>query len=94
LKKTIQTTYTEIEFRQLIREEIQAALNNIPGIPVVDVNEGYLTVEQAADLLKLVKGSIYNLVHKNSIPFHKSGKRILFKRSELTKWMLTGNKVS
>ena len=93
MKKTIKTTYTDAEFRQLIRDEVIAVLNNIPGMPVIEIDEGYLTVEQAAAFLKLVKGTVYNLVHKNSIPFHKSGKRILFKKSELSEWMLTGNEV-
>jgi excisionase family DNA binding protein len=90
MTKTIKTSYTDAEFRQLIRDEVQAVINNIPGMPAIKVNEGYLTVQQAADLIKLAKGTVYGLVHRNAIPYHKSGKRVLFKRSELESWLLTG----
>jgi len=83
MAKTIKTTYTDEQFRQLIREEIQSVLNEIPGIPIVQVNEAFLTVDQVSTMYKLAKGSIYNMVHQSKIPFHKSGRKVLFKKSEL-----------
>ncbi|MDB5131790.1 MAG: Helix-turn-helix domain protein [Mucilaginibacter sp.] len=90
MSKTIKTSYTDLEFRQLIRDEVQTVLNNIPGMPKVEVNEGYLTVKQAAEFIKIVPGSLYNLISQNKVPYHKNGKRVLFKRSELATWLLNG----
>lgn len=56
----------------------------------IEVNERYLTVSEAADFLNIVKGSLYNMVHQNKVPYHKSGKRVLFKKSELSEWLVTG----
>lgn len=90
MAKTIKTTYTDEEFRQLIREEIQSILNEIPGMPTIEIDEVFLTVNQVSTVFKLAKGSIYNLVHQGKIPFHKSGRKVLFKKSELSKWMKKG----
>lgn len=86
----IQTSYTDAEFRQLIRDELLIILNEVPGMPKIEVNERYLTVSEAADFLNIVKGSLYNMVHQNKVPYHKSGKRVLFKKSELSEWLVTG----
>lgn len=93
MKKTIKTSYTDQEFRQLIRDEVQSVLNNIPGMPVIQVDEGYLTIDQAAEVIRLAKSTVYGLVHRNKIPYHKSGKRVLFKKSELSEWLLKGSEV-
>jgi len=90
MANTIKTTYTDEEFRALIRNEVQAVLNNIPGMPKVEVNEGYLTVKEAAEFLKIVTGSLYNLISQNKVPYHKSGKKVLFKKSELVEWLANG----
>jgi excisionase family DNA binding protein len=89
--KTIKTTYTDDEFRSIIRNEVQAVINGIPGMPKVEVDEGYLTVKQAADFLKIVTGSLYNLISQNKVPYHKSGKKVLFKKSELKEWLASGS---
>jgi excisionase family DNA binding protein len=91
MKNTIKTTYSDIEFRQLIRDEVQTVLNNIPGLPKIEVNEGYIGITEAAAFLKLVKGTVYNMVHQNKLPYHKSGKKVLFKKSELAEWLLYGS---
>lgn len=36
------------------------------------------------------KSTVYSWVHKSQIPFHKRGKKLLFLRSEIQKWLLTG----
>ncbi|OOQ57229.1 hypothetical protein BC343_16480 [Mucilaginibacter pedocola] len=59
-------------------------------MPKIETNEGYLSVSEAGELIKLKPGTIYNLVNQNKIPYHKSGKRVLFKRSELAAWLITG----
>jgi len=87
MKKIIKSTYSDAELRQLIREEVQAVLSAIPGMPRIELNEGFLSVEQTAEYIKLAKPTIYGLIHKKKIPFHKSGKKVLFKKSELNDWL-------
>ncbi|WP_090534896.1 helix-turn-helix domain-containing protein [Mucilaginibacter sp. NFR10] len=88
MKHIIKATYTDQEFRQIIREEVQAVLNAIPGMPTIEIDEPLITVEQAAEKLNLVKGTLYNMVSQNKIPYYKSGKKVLFKWSELEKWLV------
>ena len=42
-----------------------------------------LNVEQAARFLGLKKGTVYNMISRRVIPYHKLGRRVLFKSSEL-----------
>jgi excisionase family DNA binding protein len=51
-------------------------------------DEKYLTIEEAATYPCFAKGSLYNLVHANKIPFHKIGlKAVRFKKDELDAWV-------
>lgn len=86
MKKIIRTTFTEVEFRQIISEEVKKVLSNDPGQVIPD-NEGFLNTDQTADLIKLKKTTLYNLINQNKIPFHKSGKKVLFKKTELIDWI-------
>ncbi len=78
---------TEVELRQIIREEITAALNTDPARVSGTDQELFINTDQAAAFIGLKKTSLYNLVHQNKIPFHKTGKRVLFKMSELSTWV-------
>ena len=55
-----------------------------------DNNEELLTIEGAAELLKLSVATIYTKVCKNEIPVNKQGKRLYFYRSELLDWIKSG----
>ena len=46
-----------------------------------------LDVDQACELLKVTKITIYRKVKNNSIPHMKRGKRLLFSRIDLLKWL-------
>ncbi len=46
----------------------------------------YLTVTEAARLLRVHPRTIYELVYQNRIPYHKVGDRILFMRNSLVEW--------
>jgi len=91
MENTIQTTYTDSEFRALIREELRTVLaENGPVNSTVMETEEFINTQQAADLLKIKKQTIYNLINENKIPYHKKGgnnSRVLFKRSELIDWL-------
>ena len=48
--------------------------------------ESPLNIDQAASFLGLKKGTVYNMVSRRTIPFHKVGRRVLFKKEELEAW--------
>ena len=48
----------------------------------------FLTVTEAAELLRLAPKSLYSLVSQRRIPFRKAGRRVLFLESDLVTWTL------
>lgn len=50
-------------------------------------SEPWIGVEQAADHLACKPHRIYSLVHRRAIPYRKDGSRLLFRRSELDRWL-------
>lgn len=46
----------------------------------------FLTVHEAAALLRLAPKSLYSLVSQRRVPFRKAGRRLLFLESELVEW--------
>lgn len=80
-------------------EEITARLERIENLllkkeikksdPVLSEPDKLLNIDQAAQLLKLTRGSIYQLIHKGKIPYSKKG-RLYFSESELRKWINSG----
>ena len=54
--------------------------------------EIFLTIQQAAEFLKLSVPTLYGLVSKATIPVSKRGKRLYFSKQELTAWIKTGRK--
>lgn len=77
------------ELRGLIREELRALLNELKP---TSQPEEILNLQEACDLLCISKPTIYGLTSRRKIPFHKRGKRLLFKRSELLDWISEGRK--
>ncbi len=55
--------------------------------------EKYLTIEEVAKLIGYKKTSIYGLVQKNKIPYHKKGK-LFFLKSEIMEWLKNGKKTT
>ena len=52
--------------------------------------EDILNAKEAAKLLDLSPATIYGKTHRNEIPFFKQGKKLLFSRAELIKWLKKG----
>ena len=75
---------------------LQVQLNRIEQLLVersITPNEPeILTVDEAANLLKLAKQTVYQLVSARNIPFNKKGKRLYFRRRELEQWISEGRK--
>jgi excisionase family DNA binding protein len=49
----------------------------------------YMTLDETSKIINLTKSSIYGLVHKNKIPYHKKGK-LYFLKSEIIEWLKSG----
>jgi len=45
-----------------------------------------LNVNEAAMFLGLKPGTVYNMISRRTIPFHKIGRRVLFRQAELEAW--------
>ena len=70
-----------------LNELISSLSQNQPKSP-----DGYginrpLSIHQASELLGKATGTIYNLVYKNRIPFHKKSGRLYFFEEELVNWI-------
>ena len=50
----------------------------------------YLTIFEVAELTKYMVGTLRKFVLKRRIPFHKWGRSLRFKRSEIELWIKSG----
>ena len=53
--------------------------------------DDFITVETAADYLRMSRSSIYQLTSRIEIPCMKKGKRLYFKKEELRQWLEEGS---
>jgi excisionase family DNA binding protein len=58
------------------------------------LQDTFLDVTQLSNLLDLSVQTIYGLVHRNKIPYHKPGKKLYFLKSEIYAWVTNGRKKS
>lgn len=49
--------------------------------------EKLLRVREASDLLRISKSGIYSLVSRHAIPCVRIGTRVLFRESDLERWL-------
>jgi excisionase family DNA binding protein len=54
----------------------------------------FLTAQEAADLLRLQRRSLYRLVRLQQIPYRRIGRAIRFERNELLTWTKPQSKES
>ncbi len=59
-------------------------------IVVNNIDENWISLEEAAKHLDVTKDSIRNWIKKTDIPAHKIGKLWKFKKSELDEWVRSG----
>ena len=50
----------------------------------------YLTIQEVCQYLKITNETLYNWIKVTDIPAHRVGKRWLFDKSELDKWIKSG----
>lgn len=59
-----------------------------------DIDEFIMKVPQLCKYLKMKVSTIYQLTHKNEIPYNKRGKTLYFKKDEIDKWLLEGKNLT
>ena len=84
---------TKEELESCIEGVLKKCLGSQDKSTVPHVDE-FLTIDEAAKYLNLAKQSIYGFTSKGQIPFIKRAKRLLFRKSDLEKWLLEGRKKS
>ncbi len=67
-------------------------LKNEKAQPAEVEADRILDVEGAAEFLHLKTPTIYGLISKRILPSFKRGKRVYFKKSELTQWLEGGKR--
>ena len=70
-------------------KQFQNQLNKIEKL-VTSINHNeteFMDIEETSKFLKLKKSTLYQFVFKRQIPFYKSTKKLLFKKSELIDWV-------
>jgi len=73
----------------LLAEQILKAINDGKKLG----EDKYLTIEELVELIGYKKTSIYGLVQKRKIPYHKKGK-LFFLKSEIMEWLKSGKKAT
>ena len=87
LPKAVTTLTNEVsELKRLIIENQEQKLADEP--------EKLLTVQEAAQFLKLTVPTIYSKVSKGELPVMKRGKRLYFSNTELMEYIKEGRKKS
>lgn len=84
-------------------EEIEARLSSIENLildlkqqpnkaETTDQPEQLLTIQEAADFLKLTVSTIYSKVSRGELPVMKRSKRLYFSHTELMQYLKEGRK--
>ncbi len=71
------------DLRAIFQEFSEEKLNLPPQISLPDK----ISLDEACAILGLQKSSVYRLSMDNKIPFQKYGKRLVFSRKDLLKWI-------
>lgn len=76
------------EFKDILNSAIEETVNRTLAA-VKPPEPEYLTIDQLRGYLpqKPAKQTVYQWVHFKQIPYHKRGKTVLFKKSEIDQWI-------
>lgn len=72
-----------------MQKEIVHQLNKLESL-INSLRRGeveFINIDEASKFLRLKKATIYQMVFKREIPFYKSTKKLLFKKSDLIEWV-------
>lgn len=74
--------------------EQQTEKNSVKQIEATEINsqKRYLTLDELAELLSIPRNTIYAKTSRREIPFLKVGRRLMFDRHEIEKWLSESQK--
>ena len=75
---------------KFLAKEIAKHLNEVSNPQIHNVEDVFLTIEETANLINLSRYTIYGYVHRDTIPYHKRGRRLYFIKSEILTWLKKG----
>jgi excisionase family DNA binding protein len=58
---------------------------------VNDSMDTFLTVDEACEFLRIKKSWLYQNHQHSKMPSHRIGRKMVFKKSELVDWVVSGN---
>lgn len=56
-----------------------------------DSMDAFLTVDEACEFLRIKKSWLYQNHHHSKMPSHRIGRKMVFKKSELVDWVISGS---
>ena len=74
-------------------EQLQNQLSDLQRqISSQPTNNGpeWFNADQAADYLNVKKSTLYKKTMRGEVPFHKTGKKLMFKKSDLVNFLEAG----
>ena len=87
MTKIIVTTKDELQ--ELIQESVKSAITEQNSQS--QEQDKIMSLQETAMFLNLAQQTVYGYTSKHLIPFIKKGKKLYFQKSELEKWLLSGN---
>ena len=72
-------------------EELSVMVSKLQPVQTPKVRKP-VEVDEACQILKKAKPTIYNLVRRGMLPAYKKGKKLYFYEDELLQWIETGRK--
>jgi excisionase family DNA binding protein len=91
MEKTIFTQLTETELKALLKASISESLRENQKDDKKDAHN-LLSLKEAANYVHLAVQTLYGFTSQRTIPFIKTGKKLLFKKSDLDNWLNDGRK--
>ena len=80
-----------LDMMRVLERKVDALTNQKATTKEQQTEDELMTVETAADYLRMSRSSIYQLTSRLEIPFMKKGKRLYFKKEELRQWIEEGS---
>lgn len=84
--------FSRIDQRLKNLEQLISELAEQGKQAATDEGSDLLTIEEAGELLRLSKATIYSKCSLKELPYMKRGKRLFFSREELLAYLKTGRK--
>lgn len=70
-----------------LTEDLGSLSSKLSEKPVEKEPEPFIGIDEACELLHLAKPTIYKMAQKGLIPHYKPTNELLFRRSELVRWV-------